>query len=263
MAGDATMPPGRRFRPITNGLHQDHRGIRRVGETARVDSPLPVSPEPIATKPNPSYARASAWLALLVVLMGAALGLARDAQAAAEVETVVCWKRLLSDWYDGRIDNPYPVRCYQEAIANLPDDVKVYADAEADIRRALLQAIRQSAKSTGAQPTPETPVKPPSTPKPPPPPTKAPGRTETGSGGAVPGGGGPTDPGAGDPTAVEDTLATGATRSADSLPLPLLVLGALALLLLAAAAAGVVSKRLQARRLQAAGPPAEEPPAIS
>src|SRR5437762_8634835 len=26
-----------------------------------------------------------------------------------------CWKTLINDWYDGRIDNIYPVDCYQQA----------------------------------------------------------------------------------------------------------------------------------------------------
>jgi len=37
------------------------------------------------------------------------------------------------------------------------------------------------------------------------------------------------------------------SKSADSVPIPLLVLGGLALLLIAAGAAGVVAKRLQSR----------------
>ena len=257
------MALGRVLRPITNGLHQAHRGIRRVGK----DWPAwPLSPpsfpaEPIVTSPNPSSIRACAWLVALLVAAGFALSAAPAARADSNVAVVVCWKRLLNDWYDGRIDRAYPVRCYREAIANLPDDVKVYADAEADIRRALLAAIRQSKKSTGQQPTEETPVRPPSRPrtKPPPPPTTTTtdtGETETVAGVPPSGNGDPGEP-------FPEALPSGTTRDADSVPLPLIVLGALALLLLAAAGAGVASKRLQARRIAAGPPPSEEPPPVA
>jgi hypothetical protein len=180
----------------------------------------------------------------------AALAAAPASSGSQAVATVECWKRLLNDWYDGRIDNAYPVRCYRDAIANLPDDVKVYADAEADIRRALLAALLENKKVTGAKATPATPVKPPSKPKP------APARGEEEAAPPVSG------PGQGEPP-FDGTLPTGATRSADAVPLPLIVLGALALLLLAAAGAGVVARRVQARRIPAGAPPTEEPPTVA
>jgi hypothetical protein len=198
-------------------------------------------------------------VALLVVVAGS-LAFADSARANTEAATVVCWKRLLNDWYDGRIDHAYPARCYREAIANLPEDVKVYADAEADIRRALLAALRRTKKETGTQPKESTPLKPEAAPTPPKNPPSPPSRSSSTSEQSP--GAGPTDPDPNDPIAGGETLTTGATRSADSLPLPLLVLGALALLLLAAAGAGVVNKRLQARRIAAAPPPTEDPPPV-
>jgi hypothetical protein len=256
------MAPGRPLHPITNGLHQDHRGIRRVREDGP-SRPLPLvfTTDPIASPPHPSYARAGAWLAALLVLAGAALGASPTARADATVATVVCWKQLLNDWYDGRIDRAYPVRCYRDAIANLPDDVKVYADAEADIRRALLAAIRQTKKTTGKEPTAQTPVKPPAKPRPKPPASK-PGKTDTGKTETQPPGAVSGGPDPGDPFA-NGALPSSSTRSADSVPLPLIVLGALALLLLAAAGAGLASKRLQARRLTMSPPPSEEPPPVA
>jgi hypothetical protein len=212
------------------------------------------------TPPHPFHTRARAWLFLVVAVAGAMLAFASNAGAAPSTQTapnVACWKRLLNDWYDGRIDKAYPLRCYREAIANLPEDVKVYADAEADIRRAMLAAVRQSKKDTGKEPNAATPVKPPSTPNPPSSPPSHPAKGGT----SVPAT--PVDPNnPDDQVAAPEVIPTGATRPADSLPLPLLVLGALALLLLAAAGAGVVNKRLQARRIAAAPPPSEEPPPV-
>jgi hypothetical protein len=48
-----------------------------------------------------------------------------------------CASRLLADWQDGRIDGVYPVACYRQALAHLPEDVRVYSSAQSDITRAL------------------------------------------------------------------------------------------------------------------------------
>jgi hypothetical protein len=177
---------------------------------------------------------------------------AASAEAAA---TVVCWKRLINDWYDGRIDQAYPVRCYREAIAHLPEDVKVYSSAREDIRRALLAAIRASQSKTTTKITEATPVKPP--PKKP----KRKAETETnapatgnGKGDENAEGGATRDPDDEEP--IDQVLAVGEPNSTDSVPLPLIVLAGLAMLLLAAAGAGLVTRRLQTRK--APGP--DEPP---
>lgn len=186
--------------------------------------------------------RAARALGLVLVVAASAGVLPATASAEAAAATVVCWKRLINDWYDGRIDQAYPVRCYREAIANLPEDVEVYSSARDDIRRALLVAIRSSEKQTSKQVTESTRVKPPAKRE-----SNAPGKDNGPFGSATRD---PDDEGG-------DVLAVGSRDGgADSVPLPLIVLAVLAMLLLAAAAAGVVSRRLQARR----APGADEPP---
>ena len=49
-----------------------------------------------------------------------------------------CVSSVLNDWRDGRIDGNYSVECYQTALAQLPEDLRIYSSAEADIQRALL-----------------------------------------------------------------------------------------------------------------------------
>ncbi len=49
-----------------------------------------------------------------------------------------CASVLLEDWRDGRIDGTYSVSCYQTALAQLPEDLRIYSSAETDIKRALL-----------------------------------------------------------------------------------------------------------------------------
>src|SRR5947208_16881163 len=73
-----------------------------------------------------------------------------------------CWKALLNDWYDGRIDNTYPIHCYQEALTHLPADVQTYSSAHDDILRAL-QNAKAELRRNGTKVTPTTPVPPPST----------------------------------------------------------------------------------------------------
>ena len=52
-----------------------------------------------------------------------------------------CWKTLLNDWYDGRIDGVYPVACYRTAISHLPEDVRIYSSAPEDLTLALQRRI--------------------------------------------------------------------------------------------------------------------------
>jgi hypothetical protein len=174
---------------------------------------------------------AKALLATSLVLVAVLACAARPAAAATP-----CWKALLNDWYDGRIDQTYPSHCYTQAIAHLPSDVQTYSSAREDIMRAL-QSAKARTKKAGHPVGPNTLIPP------------APG---TGGKGTT-GGGGAT--GGGSPSTAKNRhkgLANVADRlnpgSASSLPVPLLVLGGLALLLVGAGAAGLVVKRLQARR---------------
>lgn len=138
-----------------------------------------------------------------------------------------CWKALLNDWYDGRIDHTYPKHCYTDALHHLPADVSTYSSAHDDILRALQSATAQERKS-GKKVGPNTLI-PAQKPKP-----------GKGGGTSTPG-----DKSPGGLTKIANKLNPG---SATSLPLPLLVLGGLALVLVAAGGVGLLAKRLQARR---------------
>jgi hypothetical protein len=72
-------------------------------------------------------------LLLALVALLAALVLCGAGQAKPE-----CVSTLLNDWRDGRIDGIYSVECYQTALAQLPEDLRIYSSAETDIQRALL-----------------------------------------------------------------------------------------------------------------------------
>jgi hypothetical protein len=153
---------------------------------------------------------------------------------AGTASATPCWKRLVNDWYDGHIDQVYPIPCYHQAIAQLPTDIKVYSSAADDIRRALQQAIAKKEKPGTAIPRTTTTTA-----------TTPSGQTTT-------------------EVITNPTSTTGRKKkkgvvgaidklnpgSADSFPLPLLILGALALLLILAGVGGMVWRRFQG------GPPA-------
>jgi hypothetical protein len=184
---------------------------------------------------------------ILLLATAALVGAVAGTVASPAAAQAPCWKRLINDWYDGRIDNSYPVSCYREAIRNLPDDVDAYTEAREDITRALLAAIRNS---PGGALDPSDLV---------PPASGGPGAGRNGGGSGDSDGDGTPD------SEDEDTIAAPGNdeggggvldafspSNADEVPVPLLVLAGLALLLLAAAAAGFVTRRLQARKLRPA-----------
>jgi hypothetical protein len=183
----------------------------------------------------PSPLKLIARSALVAVALVAAF--AHPVPAAAATP---CWKALLNDWYDGRIDKTYAVHCYNDALKHLPADVQTYSSAHDDIQRALQSAIAKERKA-GHKVTQNSIVPPSSGPA-------SGGGTGTGT---TPGPTGPS-PTTGGGRRSGKGLSHLANKlnpaSASSLPIPLLVLGALAILLVAAGAAGVVVKQIQARK---------------
>ena len=162
----------------------------------------------------------------LLALALLALGSAGPAGAAT------CGKRVIDDWYaDGRVDGTYALHCYDDAIEALPRDVRDYSSAKEDIERAMQAAMRGETTSGTDDP-----------------PGGA-GGTGNGGGGGGTGGTGP-NPGdtPGDTTGAPEAGPDVAPAS-DSVPIPLLVLGGLALLLIAGGSLGYIIRRLQSRRV--------------
>jgi hypothetical protein len=137
-----------------------------------------------------------------------------------------CYNALIQDWYDGRIDRTYPVHCYKDALKHLPKDVQTYSDAYDVISRALADATRHK-KSVN----PNALVPPPG-----------------GDGGGGGAGDPTTTPSIGPSSGPIPSALNKGDRGATGIPIPLLVLGGLALLLVAAGGAGLLARRYQARR---------------
>jgi hypothetical protein len=153
------------------------------------------------------------------------------AAAKPKTKTTPCWKVLLNDWYDGRIDGSYARHCYTDALKHLPADVSTYSSAHDDILRALQGAIAKQ-KKLGKKVGPNTLI-------------TAPGGPKKGGGSTSSSTTDTTQTGRKQGTGLADKLNPG---SPSSLPVPLLILGGLALVLVAAGGAGLVAKRIQARR---------------
>ena len=124
---------------------------------------------------------------------------------------------MIDEWTDKqRVSTTYPIECYNQALENLPNDIRDYTDAYDEISQARQDALRGGDRFPAG----------------------------------VGSGGDDDDPG-NDGGVINDVLGAGSGDSG-SIPLPLLILGVLAALLMAAGGVGLLARKLQARR---AGPP--------
>lgn len=176
-------------------------------------------------------------------LVGARAALA--APAATQQATNDCWKTVVNDWLNNQpnLKGTYPVACYTQAVQHLSayPDINQYSSAIDDIKRALLAAIHEDRG----------------------------GGPPTSGGGVNPGPTGPSGPSSGGTSGgghgqgiLGDLAKRLGPGNAQSIPLPLLVLGGLALLLLLTAAATWFARRLQARRMTPAPAHARAPGSV-
>jgi hypothetical protein len=221
IAGDASSGLGRKQKPYAIAAYWLSGDFAIMPEGLRLPS--------IRT-------RTITFCAVALALACIAGSAARPAAAAHEP---ACWQVLLNDWYDGRIDGTYAIHCYRDALKHLPSDVDTYSSARDDIERAL-QSARIAAGKAGRTLTPRTLIQPAK------PGSKVAKAGKGDKGGknvitlAAPG----RKPGSGI-AKVADNLNGG---GASSLPLPLLILGGLALALVAAGGAGLGWRYYQGRK---------------
>jgi hypothetical protein len=170
---------------------------------------------------------AAATLALLAVLAGLALGAASPAAAKGKP----CWERVIDDWLDnGNIDGTYKAACYQQALKHIPEDLRDYSNISDAITAALQASLRGNGPGGGSQQS---------------------------AGGGSSSNGGSDNQGDNAPRKLQNVpdrsyyrraIDNLGTTSADSLPIPLLVLAGLGTALLLSAAGLAAHKRLRARR---------------
>jgi hypothetical protein len=162
---------------------------------------------------------------LLLAGLAVAVSLLAASPSVAHAETP-CAKRVIADWTkDGKIDGHYSARCLRQAYRSVPEDLADYSSIKDDITAALIGSgsgsssgptqygPNNSGNGTSAAAKQKT--------------AQAQKRAEL----AV--------PHAGSPESIPDSSST--------IPLPLLILGAVALAALLAAASPPLIKRLRTR----------------
>ena len=153
---------------------------------------------------------------LVAALAALALGVAAPPAAAK----TSCARQIIEQWVDvHRIDSTYPLHCYREAIAHVPEDLRVYTGIVDDI----LSARQKASRSNVRRPT-----------------AFDPSAIKSAKKQAA------KDP---SPALFKQAFDKLGSRNADAVPLPLLILAGLSLLLIAAGAAGLVARRLRARKV--------------
>jgi hypothetical protein len=168
----------------------------------------------------------SALIAVGLVVAAVVLLAPAPAQAAAP-----CWKRVIDDWVaDGRIDGVYSAACLQAARKHIPEDLRAYSNIEESIDDSIQNRTPQGAGGGTATNSPRRNVTPGEAKEI----TKSVNDKEN-------------QP---DEGPIDEVLNAGGPTSADSFPLPLIILTGLALVLLAAGAAGVAHRKLAARKIR-------------
>ncbi len=72
------------------------------------------------------------------------LAFAAFAPATAAHAAVPCRDRIYNDWYaDGKIATTYPLACYRDALKHVPVDAREYSSLADDIRAAMLGASQR------------------------------------------------------------------------------------------------------------------------
>ncbi len=170
-------------------------------------------------------------LLLLAVLAVAATAIPAQASAAGP-----CRNDIYDDWYqDGKVASTYPISCYRDAIKHVHGDAQIYSSLIDDIRAAMQAAISRQHGSSNV-------------------PTqvgKGVSQSETASPGSAPSNGNETtsqSDATNRPDSSVGVSTIAAPPVADSsdgggVPVPLLVLGGLALLLAAAGGVGLLARR--------------------
>jgi hypothetical protein len=187
---------------------------------------------------------------LVALLAGCFLAAGVPSKAAATGEP--CWQKVIDDWLDnGTIDHRYKAICYQQALKHIPEDLRDYSNITDAITAALQGAVGGKGGSQGGTGTGQG------------------GGSSSGGSGSSSGGGGSSSGGSGSssggggstgPAGNNRHLQAAPERSyyrraidnlgstsADSLPIPLLVLAGLGSALLLTAGGLAARKRLKAR----------------
>jgi hypothetical protein len=155
----------------------------------------------------------------LTLALGGLAGTASASTPSPSGSLTVCANQVINDWYLGSIPTTFAVGCYQQAIKILPTANQLYTSARDDITRAMQVAIvRSSANGTTT--------------------TKITSIKSNGKHILL-----ATQQSGPPPSQLDSAAST--SSGVTSFPLPLLILGGLAILLVAAGGIGLLIRRFQ------------------
>jgi hypothetical protein len=180
--------------------------------------------------------RAATTVLFLAVFAGLGLLLAVARPSEASAKGKPCWERVIDDWVDnGTIDKHYKTACLQAALKHVPEDLRDYSGLPDAINAALQASLHHGGGGPGS--------------------SSGGGGSDTGSGGSDSGPAGKNRELQGAPSQsyYRRAIDNLGTTSADSVPIPLLVLAGLGGALLLTAGGLVAARRIRAHR--AAGTP--------
>ncbi len=135
-----------------------------------------------------------------------------------------CWKVLTNDAFDSKVDGLYPLPTYGEAIGHLPVDAQSYSTIAEVITRARQAALQQVGKGIRANPA-------------------RCGYALGAKGGTT--GGTTGNGGGGDKGLIPGVIVKVGSDNADSFPIALIVIAAIAGLLVLGGGAGYLVRRRQ------------------
>jgi len=215
---------------VTNRLPAAHPGINAVRKTLHTALAYVQASQRSTTILTIPKSRHRTIARVLFALVPLATLVAMLLAAAPATAAPSCARQVIDDWYDdGRVDRTYPLHCYDDAIEALPPDVRDYSSAKEDIQRALQARMRgEASPPASTDPSPGGSGGGTTTTKPP--------KNQTTTDGS-------------DAKNENPPEASGQvdSDSASSVPIPLLILGGLALLLIAGGSAGYFIRRYQGR----------------
>jgi hypothetical protein len=178
----------------------------------------------------------SAAIPVFLVALVTGLLLAGVQPSQADAKGKPCWERVIDDWLDnGAIDKHYSTACLQQALKHVPEDLRDYSNLPDAINAALQDSIRGGSGGDGGASA---------------------GSDSGGDGAGNPEGNGRKLQAAPPRSYYRRAIDRLGTTSADSLPIPLLVLAGLGTALLLSAGGLVTARRIRARRAGPA-PPAD------
>jgi hypothetical protein len=163
----------------------------------------------------------------LLLLVGVLAAVALGTSSPATAKGKPCWERVLDDWLDNNnIDGTYSVACLRQALDNAGEDLLDYSNFPDQIDAAIQAALRPKHPGSAAGGT----------------------STNDSSGGTENGDNTPRKlQNVPDRSYYRRAIDNLGTTSADSLPIPLLVLAGLGTALLLTAAGLAARKRIKAR----------------